>query len=177
MLRKLLKIWVRDKEASTAIEFSLLFIPYMMLTLAIIELAMMYTAASLLEGATNSAARLIKTGQVQQSQTMQPEEMFAAAICEYADVLIQCDEIVMEVIPLTSFTDYSELEPQYDEDGNMVSQGFDAGGSDDRVLIRTSYRYEMITPLIGELLAGPSGKRTFISTLVLQSEPYEFEES
>lgn len=173
MVGKFLAGWRKDQEGTTAIEFSLLFIPYLLLTLGIIELSIMYASASLLEGATGSAARLIRTGQIQQSAG-DPEEMFRNAICDYATVLIQCDDVVVEVLPLDSYTDYDDYAPVYDEDGNLVSQGFDAGGSNDRMLIRVAYRYTMMTPLVGPLLCGSDGGRLFMSTIVLQIEPYEF---
>jgi Flp pilus assembly protein TadG len=177
MLRKFASGWFGKKEGTTAIEFSLLVFPYMLLTVAIIELSMMYAAASLLEGATGSAARMIRTGQLQQMEGVNPEDMFREAICDYATVLVDCGNIIVEVQPMDSFADYDEMEPQYDEDGNLVSGGFDAGDSSDRILIRAAYRYNMMTPFIGPLLAGADNSILFVSTIVLQVEPYEFEGS
>ncbi|MCC7304798.1 MAG: pilus assembly protein [Alphaproteobacteria bacterium] len=176
MLRKFLKRWVGKKEGTTAIEFSLMVIPYLFLTLGIIELSVMYASASLLEGATSSAARLIRTGQLQQGGG-DPETQFRTALCNYATVLINCNDVIVEVQTLESFDDYDEMQPQYDEDGNMISSGFSAGGSNDKVLIRVAYRYTMLTPFIGPLLTGPSNSRLFMSTIVLQTEPYQFEDS
>lgn len=173
--RKYIKNWGRREDGTTAIEFSLLFIPYLMLTLAIVEISMMYASASLLEGATASAARTIRTGQLQQAEGVEPEAMFRDTLCGYATVLINCDDIEVEVIQMNSFADYDGLQPEYDEDGNLVSQGFDAGGSNDRVLVRTAVRVNLMTPFIGDLLAGNDGSVLFMSTIVLQTEPYEFE--
>jgi len=167
----LIKQLYKRKEGSTAIEFAMLAVPYIMLSLAIIELSLMFTSASLLEGATDSAARMVRTGQIQQGGG--GETAFRAALCAYATVLVNCNDIVVEVIPLASYNDFTG--PTYDADGNMVSQGFDSGGSNDRMLIRTSYRFQMMTPLVGPLLNGPDGATTFISTIVLQTEPYEFQ--
>ncbi len=175
MLRKFASAWVGKKEGTTAIEFSLLAIPYLLLTVSIIELSMMYAAASLLEGATGSAARMIRTGQLQQAEGVDPAQVFREAICDYATVLVKCEDVIIEVQQMNSFGDYEEMEPQYDEDGNLIPGGFDAGGSSDRILIRAAYRYNMMTPFVGPLLAGPDNSRLFISTIVLQVEPYEFE--
>lgn len=166
--------WREGREGTTAIEFSLLIIPYLMLTLGIIELSIMYTAANLLEGATGAASRQIRTGQLQQSGQNQ-EEAFREALCNYATILIRCDDIQLEVVPLSSFYDIASMQPQFDEEGNLISRGFDSGGSNDRVLIRAAYRYQMLTPLVGQLIAGPGNKRLFMSTVVLQTEPYEFQ--
>ncbi len=148
--------------------------PYILLTLGIIELSVMYASASLLEGATGSAARMIRTGQIQQAGG-DPETIFRDAICTYATVLIRCEDVDIEVRTMDSYADFGDMAPQFDDDGNMVSNGFSAGGSADRVLIRVAYRYPMMTPLVGPLLAGPGNSRLFMSTIVLETEPYEFE--
>jgi Flp pilus assembly protein TadG len=173
MLGKFFSRWAREKQGTTAIEFAFLAWPYFMLSFAILEIAIMYASASMLEGATAAAARMIRTGQLQQAAG-DPEEMFRDAVCDYASVLITCDEIIIEVRPMTSFSDYDDMAAQYDEDGNMVSQGFDPGGSSERVLVRVAYRYEMMTPFVGPLLVGADNSRLFLSTVVLQTEPYEF---
>lgn len=172
-MRGVFKRWFGQTQGSTAIEFSLLFLPYMMISLGIIELSLMYASASLLESATDSAARLIKTGQLQQSGSSDPEGDFRTALCSFASVLVTCEDIIIEVTPLASYDDYTG--PVYDADGKMVSNGFDAGGSNEIVLIRTSISYQMITPIVGPLLNGPDGATQFISTIVLQTEPYEFQ--
>ncbi|HBR68483.1 MAG TPA: pilus assembly protein [Rhodospirillaceae bacterium] len=172
MLGSFIRRWVKGTEGTTAIEFALLAIPYVFLTVGIIELSIMYTAASLLEGATGSAARLIRTGQLQQQEAMQPEDMFRQALCDYATVLINCNDIQIEVQTLNSFDDYTG--PTFDADGNLVSAGFDAGGAQDNVLVRVAYRYTMMTPFIGPLLAGADNSHLFVSTIVLQTEPYQF---
>lgn len=168
------RTYLRRKEGTTAIEFSLMVIPYLILSLAVIELSIMYASASLLEGATTSAARLIRTGQLQQSAA-DPQEAFRDALCDYATVLVNCDDIQLEVVPIDNYASFSNYAPTYDDDGNLVSQGFDAGGSNDSILIRTAYRYSMMTPIAGPLLSGADGQTLFVSTIVLQTEPYEFE--
>ncbi len=174
MLRFLRRLFKKD-DGATAIEFSLVAIPYFMLSLGIIELSLMYTSASLLEGATDSAARLVRTGQVQQTAG-DPEQMFRDELCSFVNVLIDCEDVTIEVIRMDSYGDYDSFAPTFDGDGNMVSTGFDPGGSNDRVLIRVGYLYEMKTPFVGPLLNGADGGTLFISTIVLQSEPYDFED-
>ncbi len=173
---KFFRSWFVKKEGTTAVEFSLLAIPYIMLTVGIIEFSISFASATLLEAATSSAARMIRTGELQEAAA-DPEEAFREALCDYATVLINCNEIELEVQTLSSFSDFDSMAAQFDEDGNMVSRGFDAGGSSDRVLIRVSYVYNVMTPFVGQLLAGADGSLLFMSTIVLQTEPYDFEES
>jgi Flp pilus assembly protein TadG len=164
----------KNRDGATAIEFALLAIPYVFLTVGIIELAIMYAAASLLEGATTSAARLIRTGQIQQSGA-DPETMFRDALCDYATALISCEDVSIQVTQVPSFSDVDGMPVEFDEEGNMEEGTFNTGGSNDKVLIRTSYQYELMTPFIGPLLGGPESKMTFLSTIVIQTEPYDFE--
>ncbi len=174
MLGKILKNWRHREDGVTAIEFSMLLAPFMMLTLGIIEIAMMFTSASLLEGATNSAARLIRTGQMQQAAGS-PESVFRDALCNYATVFIDCNDVVIEVQQLASFNDFGSMGAQLDADGDVVSRGVDPGGANDRVLIRTAYRYEMMTPIVGDLITGGIGSMVFMSTIVLQTDSYDFD--
>lgn len=174
MLGNIFRNWVRREDGVTAIEFSMLLAPFMMLTLGIIEISMMFTSASLLEGSTNSAARLIRTGELQQSAGS-PESVFRDALCNYATVFIDCNDVVIEVLELSSFDDFDSVAVQLDGDGDVVSRGVTPGGANDRVLIRTAYRYEMMTPIVGPLISGGTGSLLFISTIVLQTEPYDFD--
>ena len=167
--------WGRKEDGATAVEFSLLFMPYLLLCLGIIELSLMFTAESLLEGATTQAARQVKTGQLQNSGAADMEAEFRNLLCDHATVLINCEDIVIEARVMTSFGDFASMQPSFDEDGAMMPDGFDAGGSSDRILIRTFYRYNAFTPLVGPMLFGVDNSRNFISTIVLQSEPYDFQ--
>lgn len=165
-----------SNEGATAIEFALLAIPYVFLMVGIIELAIMFAAGSMLEGATNSAARLVRTGQLQQSGDASAQEAaFREAFCEYATALVDCNDVVIEARLMESFSDAEGETPTYDDEGNMESSGFETGGSNDKVLIRASYRYDFMTPFMGPLLGGADSAFDFMSTIVLQTEPYEFE--
>jgi len=165
--------FIKNTDGATAVEFALLAIPYVFLTVGIIELAIIYAAASLLEGATTSAARLIRTGQLQQGGG-DPQTVFRDALCDYATALVNCNDVVITVQRMDSFSDVGGMNPTFNDEGEMEPGGFDPGGSNDRVLIRTWYRYEMMTPFIGPLLGGADSAIDFTSTIVLQTEPYDF---
>lgn len=171
---KFFRKWFKRDDGTTAIEFSFLIFPYILLTLGIVELSLMFTAESLLEGSTSMAARQVKTGQIQSSGSADMQGDFRAALCAAAPVLITCDDIVIEAMTMDSFSGFGDMAPVFDEDGNMVSQGFALGGSSERVLIRVSYRYTGMTPLVGPMLWGADNSRLFMSTIVLQTEPYDF---
>ena len=62
-----------------------------------------------------------------------------------------------------------------DEDGNLDTEdfGFDPGGSNDIVVVRAFYEWDLMTPLLSAPLANLSGNRRLLqSTVVFRNEPF-----
>ena len=166
-----------NQKGTTAIEFSLLALPFCLFVIGIIELALMFASGFLLQGAVSDAARLIRTGQVQQAGGGDPADMFREALCGHAVALISCDDIQFNVQTLDSFAAQGS-DMVFDEDGNLTSQDFDAGGVRDVVLIQVAYLYPLMTPMIGEFFSDyPGNKRLLTSVVVFETEPYQFTDS
>jgi len=166
---------INDEEGATAVEFALVGVPFILLVIGILEMSLMFTAQNLLEASTNSASRLIRTGQIQLGAG---ESAFSDAVCDFADVLIACDDIQYQVLPLDDFG-AAELLPaaSFDEDGDLEEQGFDAGGVNDVILVRVAYQYLIKTPMMQILLTNNNdNSRLMVSTVVLRTEPYQFED-
>jgi len=168
-----LRDWCKREDGSTAIEFSLLSLPFIYILVGIMEISLMFASNSVLDGATQEAARMIRTGQIQQSGG-DPQEMFEGKLCEKSSMLLNCSRFQIEVVEIDRFSDFNSYAANYDEDGNLESRGFAPGGVNSVNLIRVSYRYQLATPLIGDLLAtGPDRTRLMMSTVVLETEPYD----
>ncbi len=171
-MHNVLKKWLKGEEAATAVEFALVAFPFTYLLIGIIELSVMFAAMSTLDAATNDAARVIRTGQAQTSAD--PEQTFKDLLCNRAKVFLNCNNVQYEVIHMNGFSDFASYPPTYDENGDLVSQGFDAGAVDDVILIRTAYKYPLLTPLMGMIFSDTSGNsKLFVSTVVLETEPYD----
>ncbi len=171
-----LKSWLTDESAATAVEFSLVAFPFTYLLMGIIEMSLMFAGMSTLDAATSTASRLIRTGQVQQ-YSGDPEEMFKDMLCDRASVFLDCSKIQFEVIKLSGFSEFSSYPPSFDDEGNLMSNGFDAGGVDDVVLIRTAYKYPLLTPLMNSVFSDSAGNtKLMMSTVVLETEPYDVEQ-
>ena len=165
--------WWKNIGGTTAVEFALVGVPFVIMSIGTIEMALMFTSQSVLQEATFAAARVIRTGQVQLAGGT--EELFRQEVCDFAELLIPCAEIQFQVQNLPSFQDaQDEPDPTFDEDGNLQDQGFDPGDESDVVMIRVVYNYPVRTPLLQPALSNASGgRRTMLSTIVLQTEPYE----
>lgn len=173
--RVLFKRYLKVNSGVTAVEFALLFFPFFLLIMGIIEVSLFYASGVALEGAATSASRLVRTGQAQQSGD--PQSTFETAMCDQVGVMIDCSDIIFEAVNLgQSFAGITATPPNLDDDGNLVSSGFDAGGSDNVVMIRLAYRHEFLMPLVGQFLGDGTGTNSaqHLSTVVLRTEPYEF---
>jgi len=168
--------WLKDRHAAVAVEFSFVFIPFLIMFVGVIEVGLFFGTAVVLEGASTDAARLIRTGQIQDAAD--PVAAFEQQLCDTTSLLISCADIQYEVIdvPDNSFISAETNAPTFDEDGNLVSSGFDPGGAEDVIIIRVVYRYEFLTPLLGELMESSAGTNSSVlmSSVVLMNEPYEF---
>jgi len=166
-----LKQWFSKNEGTTAVEFSLVGMPFVLMTIGIVELALMFTTQSVLHESTFSASRMIRTGQLQLSGGT--ENDFRNAVCDFSRLLIPCADIQIEVQQVPSFSDAQDMPPQFDANGNLMNQGFDPGVENEVVLVRLAYNYTVKTPLMQPLLANNGMKRTMFSTVVLRTEPYQ----
>jgi Flp pilus assembly protein TadG len=84
---KLLRIG-RDERGATLVEFSIIALPFFILMLGIFEIGFRYWANKELDDATSTAARLVRTGQVQAANMSAAD--LKAEICSHAAVLIDC---------------------------------------------------------------------------------------
>jgi Flp pilus assembly protein TadG len=170
---RMIRQWWGSNRGSTAIEFSLLSLPFIFILVGIMEISIMFASNSVLDGATQQAARLVRTGSIQQGGG-DPESIFKEKLCDNASVLLDCSKFQVEVVEMDKFSDFSNYAATYDSEGNLDSRGFAPGGVNTVNLVRVFYRYQLATPLIGNLLAtGPNRTRIMISTVVLQTEPYD----
>lgn len=176
MFRKL-KNWLIEDGGSPAVEFALVGLPFIVMLIGIVETSMFFASGIVLEGATNDAARMIRTGQVQGS--VNPLQTFQNELYTRVGMLIDTRNLQFEVltVPNNSFSNVSAMTPQFDNHGNFVSGGFTPGGANDDILVRVVYRYVFLTPLLSNLMAQDvsGGDSYLMSTVVVQNEPYKYE--
>ena len=171
-------LWTRNNDGAAAIEFAIVAMPFFLICVAIIELAMMFTANSLMMGATQDAVRAIRTGQVQViSDPDEAENFFRQQLCDHISVaLVNCNDVQFSVSVLDSFSG-ANTTTQVDEEGNIDEPEFDAGGSGDIVLVNVLYYHPLLTPLIGRFFSdSPNNTKLLTSTVVFQTEPYTNED-
>ena len=177
MLGKMRRFFCRN-EGVVAVEFALIALPFFILLMGMIEIALYFAAGTVLEGGAAAASRTIRTGQAQLSAD--PETVFEEALCNHVSRMLNCDRIQYEVIHVEdgTFAGAETYAPQFDADGNLIPAGFSTGNSNDVVMVRALYRYAFLTPFIGTMMTGGVGDNTMVhmAVSVLRAEPYNFGE-
>ncbi|QQG36968.1 MAG: pilus assembly protein [Micavibrio aeruginosavorus] len=178
LIRKAFSAWLRRRDGATAIEFALVVVPFAITAAFIIELAMVYTAGSLMQGAVQDAVRAVRTGQVQViSDPDEAEGFFREQICEHIPIaLVDCNSIQFKVEVLDSFADASTT-AEVDEEGNLADDSFETGGSNDIVMVTVLYYHPLLTPIVSAFLSdSPNNTKLMTSVFVFQTEPYDWDD-
>lgn len=162
-----------DDRGATAVEFAIVGGSFMVLLLAAFEFGFMLLIQSMLDNAARDAARLILTGQAQTSGD--PTSTFSTLLCNEVSTLIPCGSIVYQA---QVFNNWSSAQtavnnpPPRDKNGNMVSQGFNAGTQGQIMAVTVSYNYPFFTPWIGGLVGGATNSAYLQSVVIFENEPY-----
>src|SRR6476620_11292241 len=85
---RLVRRFVRQQDGSAAVEFSMVAIPFLGLTFAILETALVFFAGQTLETAVTDSARLIMTGQAQDKAWTKDD--FKTEVCSRIHGLFDC---------------------------------------------------------------------------------------
>lgn len=185
--RGVLKRLFRDKSGTSAIEFALLALPFMMVLFASIETFAAFTAEQLLANATETMARKIRTGEITSTMT---EENFRKAFCAEISVIMTCSATEAKTseklfIDVRSFSDFSKIPEAIPRIGGANSDldtsgfKFAPGGPTTINIVRAYYRWEVITDLVRPYItnlrpAGSSRPKDYlmVSTAAFRNESF-----
>lgn len=162
---------LRDESGSAAIEFAFVAPVFFGLLFGIIEGGLMFFGQSVLINATQDAARLIRTGQVQNGGMSAPD--FTQQVCNGISMLLDCGNLQVDV---QAYPDGFGGTPPSPLDGNgdpnSGQDNYNTGGPCDVVVVRSFYRFSVITPLVSPLLTGGKGYRYLVAAAAIRNEPF-----
>jgi len=127
---------------------------------------------SVLDNAARDAARLILTGQAQNSSNT--ASTFQALLCDDVGSLIGCSSIIYQA---QAFNNWSAAQTAvntpatFDATGNFISSGFNPGAAGQITVVTATYNYPFFTPWFGGLVGGSTNAAQLMSTVVFQNEP------
>jgi Flp pilus assembly protein TadG len=177
----------RDERGVTLIEFALVGPMFIFLLLAIIEIGLTMLTQFVLDGAARSAARMVRTGQVQSGGGI---TTFQNQLCaQVASLLPNCSAVLFEVQAFPNFSSINFTPCTSNANANPPGNcPFVPGTGGEVVGVRVSYARPYIVPWVGECLttgqcwlglgtsaSAPSGTytTTLMSTVVFQNEPFQ----
>lgn len=162
----------RAKEGATAIEFSLVALPFFLLLYAIFDVSLIFFASTTLENGISAAARQIRTGQAQAANMTATE--FRQLVCDQISALLSCDtRLGIDVRKYDSFN--SVIFPAaLDDDGNLVgNMSFDPGTAGDVVVVRAFYTWPIMSPTVNTNFSNMAGGHRLLELAVaFRNEPF-----
>jgi Flp pilus assembly protein TadG len=171
-LRSSLGRFARDRVGASALEFAIVALPFILLTLGIFEVGLVYFATLEMDNAVAYGSRFIRTGQAQTANMSAAE--FKDEVCKHLMGVIDCNGLKLDV---RAFSDFSsaELTQPLDDAGNMKQTlTFNPGNPGDIVVVRAFYEWELAAKLPREVSLSnmANGNRLLMSTASFRNEPF-----
>jgi Flp pilus assembly protein TadG len=162
----------RNRNGSAAVEFAMIAPMFIALLFAILESAMVFFAAQVLETVTQDSARMIMTGQEQTAGKSQAQ--FKTDLCGKVNALFDCvNGITIDVESFPQFSTVSLPDP-IDANGNYAPpSNYLPGGPGDIVVVRVFYQWPIFVTRFGFNLSDVTANtRLLTATAAFQNEPY-----
>jgi Flp pilus assembly protein TadG len=164
---------LRDAErGATAVEFALIAPAFIGLLIAIFETTLFLFAQANLQSAAVQSARLLMTGQVQNSGMTQSQ--FKSAVCPMVQTLFNCSNLVIIVQNYSSFANANTSAPQmYNAQGQLNSGTWNPGNPGDVMVVELAYPWSVVSGPLGFMLGNlPNGTALMMGVTAFRVEPY-----
>jgi Flp pilus assembly protein TadG len=176
------------RNGATAVEFALVAAPFLALLVALLQTAMVFFAARMLDEITEEASRYVLTGQAQTANMSASQ--FANHVCtgdavltKLVGALFTCSKLLINAQSYSSFAAANTNDPiagfnvsnqPVDSNGNVMTLAWSPGNPGDIVVLQIMYQWPVVGGPLGFSLASPNsnGNRLLMSTAVFKNEPY-----
>lgn len=173
---RLLRRFRRDDRGSSAVEFSLIAVPFFALFFAIVETGIVFFASQVLENAVQDSSRLIFTNQMTNTNTTSAQ--FKADLCPRVQVLMNCSNLDIDVKYYPPGTAITITDPISGGAYDNSTLGFTIPppNSTGTVVVRAFFQWPMIVTGLGYNIANinrgsTSSKRLLSATAAFHVEP------
>lgn len=171
--------FVRDRRASTAIEFTALAIPFAALVFAILESCISFAAQEVLTNATDDIARQLRTGQLRKANIT--KDSIEQLICDRLEIVVAkgCPDLLIDLQQYATFKDAAAVRIKFVSTGDGVDIDesqlkFNPGLALSKNMIRVFYRWPVITDFLRKSVSNLSGNKTLhFATATWQNEPFD----
>ncbi|HEY1427442.1 MAG TPA: TadE/TadG family type IV pilus assembly protein [Caulobacteraceae bacterium] len=171
--RQRLRRFATAEDGASAVEFAMISIPFLALLFAIFELGAMFVGSTSIDSATESAARQIRTGQLQ-SGASNTAAGFKTLVCNGITWISNSDctaNMSLDVRTFSSFASVSATTPIKNGAIDQSQLTFNAGSSCDIVLVRAFYPWTLLAPTLEPGLPNLNGtQRLLVATVAFRNE-------
>ncbi len=188
---RLVRAFGRDRDGVVAIEFALVFTPFLMLMFGAINIGMYYYTVNCIDKGIDDAARYLRTGEAQNGSsyangngsTSITAGAFKQLVCDKAAGFLDCNQLYIQI--QQSNTDWTAINSKTCDVNNISSGAITtndstlisamAGTATAKVLITACYKYEATKYFFKFLRFDQSfadGSSLIQSSSALQIEPY-----
>ncbi|MFZ5668433.1 MAG: TadE/TadG family type IV pilus assembly protein [Pseudomonadota bacterium] len=171
--RRFARRFAVSRHGATAVEFAFIAAPFLALMFGVLELGLVFMVSTTLDNAVDTAARKIRTGELQTAGG--GASTFKTAVCdEMAWLGSTCEaNLYVDVRTFPKFADVAITDPVTNGAFDSGKTQFTPGGSEDIVLVRVYYEWSLITPMLNQGLESlADGKRLIAATATFRNEPY-----
>ena len=172
MPSRLARRFIRQEDGSTAVEFGLVAVPFLGLTFAILETALVFFAGQTLETAVTDSARLIMTGQAQDKAWT--KEDFKTEVCSRIHGLFDCaGGVYVDVKTFENFAAINNDLPLTDGAIDESKLNYSPGNPGQIEVVTLYYQWPIYVSLLGNNLTNINGnRRLLVATAVFCNEPF-----
>lgn len=158
---------IKDHEGAAAIEFALVFPVMLLLTMGILEFGLIMHVNSLVDNATQEAARLGITGNTYGYADR--STLIDSEIRERVGFwLKESDQLKISTqVVASGITTISPEDPYALAD---INNGYGVGG--EAVIYKVDYAWKVLTPLMAEIIGDDDGKFAIHAVAVVKNEAF-----
>ena len=168
-----------NRSGSTAIEFSLLALPFAALVFAILESCISFAGQQVMANITDDIARQLRTGQLRPADVDQTK--LETMICDRLKIIVAtgCPGLEVDLQQFDTFAEAAAVRIKLTGTGDqkdLDTTGFtvDPGPAMSKNMLRVFYRWPVITDFMSKLVSNlKDGKTLHFATVTWQNEPFD----
>jgi Flp pilus assembly protein TadG len=166
---RILRRFIGNRKGSTAIEFAILALPFMVLIFAILEIAVMFLVDSGLDAAVHTTVRQVRVGNASAWNLA----TFKSKVCAQLSLSFSCStNLKVRAVVITNMASVSKINPIVN--GQLsVTESFNVGGTGDYVLVQAFLTWDPVLRLY--TFAGghlSNGSYVLGATQLFKNEPF-----
>jgi Flp pilus assembly protein TadG len=172
---KFLTRFLRDRRGSTAIEFTILAIPFSLLVFAILESCISFAGQEVMSNITDDIARQLRTGQIKPPLS---ESQLKDMICDRLEIIVSedCPGLVVDLRKYDTFAQAAAVRIKLTPDRDLDTTGFavSPGPSMSKNMLRVFYKWPVMTDFMRKSMSNlKDGKTLHFATATWQNEPFD----